>query len=70
MAADLYGMSASGSDVRRLVPLAFDDLAIAWSPDGTWLAASGPMGLVLVRVGDGTIRQVTQAPSFGAIDWR
>jgi hypothetical protein len=50
--------------------LAFDDLAVAWSPDGAWLAASGFLGLVLVQVEGGSVHQLSPTSSFGSIDWR
>ena len=70
MPADPYLVSPSGRDLRRLALLSLDDLAIAWSPDGEWLAASGAAGLWLVRATDGSVRQVTTVGSFGSIDWR
>ena len=63
-------MSANGADVRAAALLAYDDLALCWSPDGAWLAVSGAAGLKLVNLSDGAIRPVTSKGSFGAIDWR
>jgi Tol biopolymer transport system component len=68
--SDAYIMSANGADVRAAALLAYDDLALCWSPDGAWLAVSGAAGLKLVNLSDGTIRPVTSKGSFGAIDWR
>lgn len=65
-----YVVSPSGGDARQIAELPIDDGAVAWSPDGAWLAISGAPGLFLVAVSDGEIRRVTEHGSFGAIDWR
>ena len=65
-----FVVSPSGADPRRLAPLAIDDAAIAWSPDGAWVAVSGAPGLYLVGIDDGEVRRVGENSSFGAIDWR
>jgi Tol biopolymer transport system component len=68
--AEPFIVSPTGVDARRLAPLPIDDAAVAWSPDGTRVAVSGASGLFLVNVADGETRRITEAGSFGAIDWR
>jgi Tol biopolymer transport system component len=68
--AEPYVVSPSGGDPRRLAELPIDDAAVAWSPDGAWVAVSGASGLFLVGLADGEVRRVTENGSFGAIDWR
>jgi hypothetical protein len=63
-------ISAVGGDPRPLAKMPIDDAAVAWSPDGGWLAVSGASGLFLVNAGDGSARKVSEIGSFGAIDWR
>jgi Tol biopolymer transport system component len=67
---DPWVVEAAGTGLRRVVQLSGDDLAVAWSPDGQSLAVSGAYGLVLLTIGDGSQRPVTEDGSFGAIDWR
>lgn len=67
---DLFVVDASGANLRRLALLTEDDAAVAWSPDGRWIAVSGLSGLRLVSVADGTVRQTSTIGSYGAIDWR
>jgi Tol biopolymer transport system component len=68
--AEPFVVSPTGGDARRLAQLPIDDAAVAWSPDGGWLAVSGASGLFLVNVVDGETRRITETSSFGAIDWR
>lgn len=68
--AEPFVVSPSGADARRLAQLPIDDAAVAWSPDGGWVAVSGASGLFLVNVADGEVRRITENGSFGAIDWR
>ena len=68
--SDPYLVSPTGANLRRAAQLSVDDLALAWSPDGGSLAISGAAGLYLFELADGSIVQVTQNGSFGAIDWR
>jgi Tol biopolymer transport system component len=70
MPSDPYVVPSTGGDARQIAALAYDDLAVAWSPDAAWLAVSGAAGLKLVRVADGSIQPVGDTSSFGAIDWR
>lgn len=68
--AEPYVVSPSGGDARRLAELPIDDAAVAWSPDGAWIAISGASGVFLVNVADGETRRIAENGSFGAIDWR
>jgi Tol biopolymer transport system component len=67
---DPWMVAPDGTGLRRLVQLSGDDLAVAWSPDGQWLAVSGAYGLFLFAVADGSQRSLSEDGSFGALDWR
>ncbi len=67
---DPWVVVPDGTGLRRVVQLSGDDLAVAWSPDGHWLAVSGAYGLFLFAVADGSERSVSDDGSFGALDWR
>jgi Tol biopolymer transport system component len=69
-AAPYVVSAAGGSGPRALAPLPIDDAAVAWSPDGAWVAVSGANGLFMVDVADGSAKRVGETGSFGAIDWR
>jgi Tol biopolymer transport system component len=68
--AEPYVVAPSGVDPRRLAELPIDDAAVAWAPDGSWVAISGASGLFLVSPTDGEVRRIAEYGSFGAIDWR
>jgi Tol biopolymer transport system component len=68
--AEPFAISPAGGEPRRMASLPIDDAAVAWSPDGAWVAVSGANGLFLVNVADGSSRRVSENGSFGAIDWR
>jgi Tol biopolymer transport system component len=65
-----YVVAPDGSGLREVAELYGDDLAMAWSPDGQWLAVTGAYGLSLLGVADGSERDLSQDGSFGALDWR
>jgi Tol biopolymer transport system component len=67
---DLFLVDATGANLRRFALITEDDAAIAWSPDGRWIAVGGATGLRLVSVPDGAIRPLSSVGSFGGIDWR
>jgi hypothetical protein len=67
---DPWVSGGDGSGPRRVVQLSVDDLAVAWSTDGDWLAVSGAYDLFLFMVAEGTERDVSQDGSFVAVDWR
>jgi hypothetical protein len=48
---DVWAIGADGSGLRQVTQFDYeDDLAVAWSPDGQWLAAFGPNALYLVPI--------------------
>jgi Tol biopolymer transport system component len=68
--AEPYVVPPTGVDARRLAELPIDDAAVAWAPDGSWLAVSGASGLFLVSPTTGEVRRIAEHGSFGAIGWR
>lgn len=68
--AEPWVVPAGGGEARALAQLPIDDAAVAWSPDGAWLAVSGASGLFLVDARDGSAKRLSEVGSFGAIDWR
>jgi len=68
--AEPFTVPIGGGEPRRVTSLPIDDAAVAWSPDGAWMAVSGANGLFLVNVADGSSQRVSGLSSFGAIDWR
>src|SRR5581483_7576829 len=67
---DPWLVAPDGTGLGRVDRVAGDDLAVAWSPDGQWLALSGAYGLSVVGVADGAERASSPDGSFGALDWR
>lgn len=67
---DLFVVDLSGANLRRLAFLSEDDAAIAWSPDGRWIAVGSATGLRLVSLADGGVRVISTLGSYGGIDWR
>jgi Tol biopolymer transport system component len=66
---DLWEVRVDGSGLRRLTELAEDDPAIAWSPDGRWIAFQGGTGLWLIDAMTTATYHINEAVSFGGIDW-
>jgi Tol biopolymer transport system component len=66
---DLWEIRVDGSGLRRLTALAEDDPALAWSPDGRWLAFQGGSGLYVLDVATTALYQLSETPGFGGIDW-
>ncbi len=66
---DLWEIRLDGSGLRRLTDLAEDDPALAWSPNGRWIAFQGGSGVNLVGVETTTLYSVSQTVGFGGIDW-
>ena len=49
---DIWAVGADGAGLRQVTQFDYeDDLAVAWSPDGQWLAAFGPNALYLIPIG-------------------
>ena len=67
---DLFGVDADGKNLRRLALVGEDDGAVAWSPDGRWIAVAGGGGVHIFSPSDGAVRTVSLISSYGAIDWR
>jgi Tol biopolymer transport system component len=67
---DPWIVAPDGSGLRRFAQLSGDDLGIAWSSDGRYLAAAGAYGVTIFSVADGSSRTVTDETTFGGIDWR
>jgi Tol biopolymer transport system component len=66
---DLWEVRVDGSGLRRLTELAEDDPAIAWSPDGRWIAFQGGSGLWLIDAATTAAYHMNETISFGGIDW-
>lgn len=48
---DIWTVGVDGDGLRQVTQFDYeDDLAVAWSPDGEWLAAFGPRALYLIPV--------------------
>ena len=67
---DPWLVNADGANLRRFAQLSIDDAAVAWSPDGRWIAIAGADGVRILSAADGTQTVVSTSSSFGAIDWR
>ena len=67
---DPWLVGADGANLRRFSQLSIDDAAVAWSPDGRWIAVGGADGVRILSAADGTQTVVSTSSSFGAIDWR
>jgi Tol biopolymer transport system component len=66
---DLWEIHTDGSGLRRLTDLAEDDPALAWSPDGRWLALQGGSGVYVIDMSGSTLYQVSEGIGFGGLDW-
>jgi Tol biopolymer transport system component len=67
---DPWVVNLDGSGLRPLVSLSEDDPTLAWSPDGTMLAALGGNGLWLLDpTGNGEATLLGYG-SYGVFDWR
>lgn len=66
---EIWTVRPDGRDLRRLTHLQEDSPIPAWSPDGTWLAVAGEIGLYLVDpAGQRTLRLSTSTSS-GGLAW-
>jgi dipeptidyl aminopeptidase/acylaminoacyl peptidase len=66
---DVWTIRPDGSDLRRLTEIGEDDAAIAWSPDGRWLALQGMRGVYLVEQASRRLVRLTDGADQGRIDW-
>jgi Tol biopolymer transport system component len=66
---DVWTVRSDGSDLRRLTEIGEDDAAIAWSPDGGWLALQGMRGVYLVEQASRRLVRLSDGADQGRIDW-
>jgi Tol biopolymer transport system component len=66
---DLWEIRLDGSGLRRLTDLAEDDPALAWSPDGRWIAFNGGSGLHVLDVATTALHKLNDTATFGGLDW-
>jgi Tol biopolymer transport system component len=68
--ADVWSVNLDGSDLRRVALLQEDEPTIAWSPDGDYLAAFGPAGLVVVPTAGGQPNRLrATGGEYGWVAW-
>ena len=67
---DVWVIGADGASLRQVTRFEYeDDLAVAWSPDGQWLAAFGPNALYLQPVGVSGPATPISRGGLGEPDW-
>jgi Tol biopolymer transport system component len=66
---DMWEIRLDGSGLRRLTALAEDDPAIAWSPDGRWIAFQGGSGVHVLDAASTAVYLISESVGFGGIDW-
>lgn len=66
---DMWEIGVDGTGLRRLTELAEDDPAVAYSPDGRWLAFQGGSGVYLVDLSTTALYHISDAVGFGGMDW-
>jgi Tol biopolymer transport system component len=66
---DLWEIRVDGSGLRRLTEVAEDDPALAWSPDGRWLAFNGGSGVYVLDAVTTALYRISEAVGFGGMDW-
>ena len=66
---DVWTVRSDGADLRRLTELGEDDAAIAWSPDGQWLALQGMRGVYVVERASRRVIRLSDGADQGRIDW-
>lgn len=67
---DIWAIPAAGGEPEKLSDLDEDDPHIAWSPDGTQLAALGGCGLYRITLGGGPSVKNGPGEERSQIDWR
>ncbi|MFN8522364.1 MAG: hypothetical protein U0821_04585 [Chloroflexota bacterium] len=65
---DVFILDATGGEPRLLAKLQEDEVSLAWSPDGTRLAAFASRGVYLIGM-DGSVNFILDRGGFGGIDW-
>ncbi len=68
--SELWRVGSDGLGLARLTSTqCLDDPAVAWSPDGGWLAAYGGTSLILLRADGSAMIPVWAEGSYGGVDW-
>jgi hypothetical protein len=67
---DLWTVSLDGSDLARVADLNADDPALAWSPDGSAVAAIDTCRLSLVHLDETGTERLGPGAYLSQIDWR
>jgi Tol biopolymer transport system component len=67
---DLWMIAANGTGQRRLEDLNEDDPSVAWSPDGSTVAAIGTCGLFLYPLNEGRAEKIAPGALLSQMDWR
>jgi Tol biopolymer transport system component len=67
---DLWIVAADGSGLRRLDDLNEDDPSVAWSPDGSSIAAIGTCGLFVRPLNGDRAEKVAPGALLSQMDWR
>jgi dipeptidyl aminopeptidase/acylaminoacyl peptidase len=67
---DLWRVAADGTKLQKLDDLNEDDPSVAWSPDGSTVAAIGTCGLFLFPLNEGRAEKVAPGALLSQMDWR
>ncbi|MGE0545115.1 MAG: TolB family protein [Dehalococcoidia bacterium] len=67
---DLWMVAADGTGLRKLEDLNEDDPSVAWSPDGSTVAALGTCGLFLFPLDEGRAEKIAPGALLSQMDWR
>lgn len=67
---DIWSVPAAGGPATRLTSFLAEDLAFAWSPDGTELALLAVTGLYVLPLPDGQPREIGPGALEAQVDWR
>jgi Tol biopolymer transport system component len=66
---DVWVIRPDGSGLRRVTSFADDDSAVAWSPDGRWLATFSAEAIHVVALEGPETYCVANQGGYGAIEW-
>lgn len=67
---DVWAIGADATGLRQITSFNYeDDLAVAWSPDGQWLAGFGPNALYLIPVAQSGPATPIGRGGLGEPDW-
>ncbi len=66
---EVWTVRVDGGDLRRLTHVQEDSPTPAWSPDGTWIAFTGEIGIYLVNAAGTTTLRLSTRVSGGGIAW-